>query len=61
VLRLCLLRKFDPKTAGPGLLALLARAGQLPDFATLDAHLSETQAKVRLAFEKILGAAAEAG
>ena len=60
VLRLCLLRKFDPKTAGPGLLVLLARAGQLPDFATLNAHLSETQAKVRLAFEKILGAAAEA-
>jgi glutamate-ammonia-ligase adenylyltransferase len=59
VLRLCLARKFDPKTAGPGLLALLARAGQLPDFATLDAHLSETQAKVRAAFDRILGAAAE--
>ena len=58
VLRLCLTRKFEPKTAGPGLLGLLARAGQLPDFATLDAHLADTQASVRAAFEKILGGAA---
>jgi len=58
VLRLCLTKKFDRKTAGPGLLALLARAGELPDFATLEAYLVETQAKVRTIFEKILGGAA---
>jgi glutamate-ammonia-ligase adenylyltransferase len=60
VLRLCLTKKFDRKTAGPGLLSLLARAGELPDFATLEAHLIETQKTVRKLFEKIVGSAAEA-
>ena len=58
VLRLCLTSKFDPRTAGPRLLVLLARAGELPDFATLEAYLIETQAKVRKLFEKIVGGAA---
>ena len=39
ILRLCLSGPFDPKTAGAGLLGLLCRAADLPDFATLDAHL----------------------
>jgi glutamate-ammonia-ligase adenylyltransferase len=56
VLRLCLSTKFDPATAAPGLLALLARAGGLPDFATLTAHLIDTQARVRRCFDRILGA-----
>src|SRR5262249_18559355 len=34
ILRLCLSGPFDPKTAASGLLALLARAADLPDFAT---------------------------
>ena len=38
ILRLCLSGPFDPKTAGAGLLRLLARAADVPDFATLDAH-----------------------
>jgi glutamate-ammonia-ligase adenylyltransferase len=59
VLRLCLTEKFDPSNAGPGLLALLARAGELPDFPRLDAHLRETQRKVRRIFERIVGRAAE--
>lgn len=59
VLRLCLTKKFDPAEAGPGLLSLLARAGELPDFNTLEAHLFETQANVRRLFEKIVGEAAE--
>ena len=58
VLRLCLTSKFEPKLAGPRLLALLARAGELPDFATLEPHVFETQAKVRKLFEKIIGGAA---
>ena len=45
ILRLCLSGPFDPKAAGPGLLSLLARAGDVPDFATLEAHLAETQAQ----------------
>ena len=42
ILRLCLSGPFDPKTAGAGLLRLLARAADVPDFATLDATLVET-------------------
>ena len=48
---------FDAKTAGAGLLRLLARAADVPDFATLDATLIETQAKVRASFVRILGKA----
>jgi glutamate-ammonia-ligase adenylyltransferase len=55
VLRLCLSAPFDPKTAAPGLVGLLARAADVPDFATLDAFLAETQAKVRRSFARILG------
>src|SRR5262249_11913337 len=43
ILRLCLPGSFDPKTAGQGLLQLLARAADLPDFASLNAHIIETQ------------------
>ena len=57
ILRLCLPGPFDPKTAGPGLLRLLARAADVPDFATLEATLIETQAKVRASFVRILGKA----
>ena len=57
ILRLCLPGPFDPKSAGPGLLSLLARAADIPDFATLEAHLAETQAKVRASFVRILGKA----
>ena len=55
ILRLCLAGPFDPKAAGPGLLKLLARAADLPDFATLEAHLAETQVRVRACFVRILG------
>jgi glutamate-ammonia-ligase adenylyltransferase len=55
ILRLCLAGPFDPKTAAPGLLQLLARAGDVPDFATLDATLSDMQARVRASFVRILG------
>jgi glutamate-ammonia-ligase adenylyltransferase len=54
VLRLCLPGPFDPKTAGPGLLGLLCRAADLPNLATLDAHVADTQAKVREVFNRIL-------
>ena len=57
ILRLCLAGPFDPKAAGAGLLSLLARAADVPDFAALDATLVETQAKVRESFVRILGKA----
>jgi glutamate-ammonia-ligase adenylyltransferase len=55
ILRICLPGPFVPKTAGAGLLRLLARAADVPDFATLDATLIETQEKVRASFVRILG------
>jgi glutamate-ammonia-ligase adenylyltransferase len=55
ILRLCLPRQFDPTTAAPGFIALLARAADVPDFPTLDAFLAETQAKVRTSFRRIIG------
>jgi glutamate-ammonia-ligase adenylyltransferase len=57
VLRLCLIAQFTPKTTGAGLLRLLARAADVPDFATLDADLIETQREVRECFVRILGSA----
>ena len=56
VLRLCLPGPFDPKAAASGLAGLLARAADVPDFATLDASIGETQARVRASFRRILGA-----
>ncbi len=57
ILRLCLAGPFDAKTAGPGMLRLLARAADVPDFAALNATLVETQGKVRESFVRILGKA----
>ena len=57
ILRLCLDRPFDPQMAGSELPALLARAADLPDFPTLDAHLAEMQHGVRAGFVHILGTA----
>ncbi len=55
ILRLCLSGPFEPAGAGAGLLRLLARAADVPDFATLEAYLVETQTKVRESFIRILG------
>jgi glutamate-ammonia-ligase adenylyltransferase len=57
ILRLCLSGPFDSKAAGQGLLRLLARGADMPDFITLEAHLAETQANVRASFVRILGKA----
>jgi [glutamine synthetase] adenylyltransferase / [glutamine synthetase]-adenylyl-L-tyrosine phosphorylase len=57
VLRLCLPASFDLQAASPGILALLARAADLPDFPTLSAHLKDTQRAVRASFIRILGGA----
>jgi glutamate-ammonia-ligase adenylyltransferase len=55
ILRLCLAAPLDRANAGAGLLKVLARAADVPDFATLEAHLSETQQRVRASFDRILG------
>lgn len=54
VLRLAVDAHVVPADASPALRALLARAGEMPDFATLDADLTDTQGKVRAIFERIL-------
>jgi [glutamine synthetase] adenylyltransferase / [glutamine synthetase]-adenylyl-L-tyrosine phosphorylase len=56
ILRLCLPGAFDPKTASAGVLGLLTRAADLPDFPALQAHLAEMERLVRECFVRILGA-----
>ncbi len=58
VLRLAVDAHVVPTDASPALRALLARAGEMPDFQSLAAHLVETQGKVREIFERILEGAA---
>jgi glutamate-ammonia-ligase adenylyltransferase len=55
ILRLCVDGIFRPEEASQGLLDLLADTGELPDFASLDAHVKETEADVRASFERIIG------
>ena len=55
ILRLCLPGAFDPKAASTGVLGLLARAADLPDFPALEAHIMEIQRQVRECFARILG------
>ena len=57
ILRLCLPGAFDPKAASAGVLGLLARAADLPDFPALQAYVVETQRQVRECFVRILGRA----
>jgi glutamate-ammonia-ligase adenylyltransferase len=59
IMRLCLSGPFDPKKAAPDLLRLLARAADVPDFASVEATVVDTQVKVREAFVRILGASPE--
>jgi glutamate-ammonia-ligase adenylyltransferase len=54
VLRLCLEGAFDPVTAPSGLKALLARAGDAPDFAALERDLRETLVSVEIQFDRLI-------
>ncbi|PKQ08131.1 MAG: bifunctional [glutamate--ammonia ligase]-adenylyl-L-tyrosine phosphorylase/[glutamate--ammonia-ligase] adenylyltransferase [Alphaproteobacteria bacterium HGW-Alphaproteobacteria-11] len=60
VIRICVEGVFNPGEATIGLKSLLARAGNAPDFAALEAELLENQARVRAAFDAIVVAAAGA-
>ncbi|MCW5705357.1 MAG: bifunctional [glutamine synthetase] adenylyltransferase/[glutamine synthetase]-adenylyl-L-tyrosine phosphorylase, partial [Bradyrhizobium sp.] len=55
ILRLCVSDRFNPATAGEDLLRVMARAGDTPDFSTLEARLRETQAEVRRVFTAVVG------
>ena len=54
ILRLCVSDRFDPETAGEDLLQILARAGDAPDFSSLQARVRETQIEVRRVFQAVL-------
>ena len=54
ILRLCLEGPFDPRTAPHGLKELLARAGDSPDFATLEARLREMLGAVAQIFHEVI-------
>ncbi len=55
ILRLCVSDKFRPETAGEDLLRIMARAGDAPDFSSLEARVRETQAEVRRVFTALIG------
>ncbi len=54
VLRLCIEGAFDPATAPSDLKELLARAGDAPSFAALEARLKETLAEVAILFSRLV-------
>jgi glutamate-ammonia-ligase adenylyltransferase len=55
VLRLCVSDRFDPTIAGQDLLQIMARAGDVPDFSSLQARVKETQTEVRRVFQTLVG------
>ncbi|MET3844982.1 bifunctional [glutamine synthetase] adenylyltransferase/[glutamine synthetase]-adenylyl-L-tyrosine phosphorylase [Bradyrhizobium sp. OAE829] len=55
ILRLCVNGKFNPETAGENLQRVMARAGDTPDFSTLQARVRETEAEVRRVFMALVG------
>ncbi len=54
IIRLCVNERFNPETAGQDLLQIMARAGDAPDFSSLQARVKETQADVRRVFKALL-------
>ncbi len=54
ILRLCVTGKFSPQSSGENLLRVMARAGDTPDFSTLEARVRETQAEVRQIFRALV-------
>ena len=54
VLRLCQDGPFTPRTAPDGLKLLLARAGDAPDFARLEAELAARERTVATLFDQLL-------
>jgi glutamate-ammonia-ligase adenylyltransferase len=54
IIRLCVIGKFKPETAGEDLLRVMTRAGDAPDFSSLEARVRETQNEVREVFLALL-------
>jgi glutamate-ammonia-ligase adenylyltransferase len=60
ILRLCVSDGFKPETAGTDLQRVMARAGDAPDFSSLEARVKETQSEVRRVFRTLLEATSPA-
>jgi glutamate-ammonia-ligase adenylyltransferase len=60
ILRLCVSDGFKPDTAGTDLQRVMARAGDAPDFSSLEARVKETQGDVRRIFRTLLEGSASA-
>ncbi|MBW8639486.1 bifunctional [glutamine synthetase] adenylyltransferase/[glutamine synthetase]-adenylyl-L-tyrosine phosphorylase [Hoeflea sp. WL0058] len=54
IIRLCIDGEFDPEKAPGALEDLVLRVVDLPDIATLEAHVLKTEADVRAIFDKAL-------
>jgi [glutamine synthetase] adenylyltransferase / [glutamine synthetase]-adenylyl-L-tyrosine phosphorylase len=54
ILRLCVTERFRPETAGEDLLRVMARAGDAPDFSSLQARVKETETEVRRVFRQLV-------
>ena len=54
ILRLCVSERFKPETSGEDLLRVMARAGDAPDFSSLEARVKETESEVRRVFREIV-------
>ncbi len=54
ILRLCVSEGFKPETSGEDLLRVMARAGDAPDFSSLEARVKETQSEVRRVFQALV-------
>jgi [glutamine synthetase] adenylyltransferase / [glutamine synthetase]-adenylyl-L-tyrosine phosphorylase len=54
ILRLCVSERFKPESAGDDLLRIMARAGDAPDFSSLEARVKETESEVRRVFREIV-------
>jgi glutamate-ammonia-ligase adenylyltransferase len=54
ILRLCVTDRFKPETSGEDLLRVMARAGDAPDFSSLEARVRETQGDVRRVFRNLI-------
>src|SRR6266852_3041827 len=54
ILRLCVTERFKPETSGEDLLRVMARAGDAPDFSSLEARVKETQTEVRRVFRFVV-------
>lgn len=55
LVRVCVQGDFDPETAPRGLGDILCHAFDLPTISAVEAHLAETQKKVRELFRRLVG------